>query len=69
MTLRRLTRINDLLIPDSSEFILLDDSGADQCIVDLNSFLVSTRTGIYFDVGGATGEMVTSSPLELVNTL
>ena len=46
---------------------MLDDSGADQCIVNINSFLICTRTGEYFDVGGATNEMRTTVPLELVN--
>lgn len=67
MSIRRLNRIANLLIPNSSELNLLDGSGADQCIVNLYSFLVSTRTGVFYDVGGATGEMVTLSPLELVN--
>ena len=45
----------------------MDDSGADQCIVNLNSFLVYDRTGIYFNVDGATGDMTSCTPLELVN--
>ena len=46
---------------------MLDDSGADQCIVNTNAFMICTRTGEYFDVGGATSEMRTTVPLELVN--
>ena len=45
----------------------MDDSGADQCIITTNSFLIYTRTGIFYDVNGFAEEMSTSRPLELVN--
>ena len=62
-----MSKLNDLTIPDSNDCILLDDSGADQCIINLNSFQVFSRTGIYFDVGGATNDMSSAEPLELVD--
>ena len=45
----------------------MDDSGADQCIVNLNSFLIYEQTGIYYNVGGAMNDKMSSEPLELVN--
>ena len=45
----------------------MDDSGADQCIITTNSFLIYTRTGIFYDVNGFAEGMSTSRPLELVN--
>ncbi len=56
-----------MTIPDSNDCILLDDSGADQCTINLNCFQVFSRTGIYFDVSGATNDMSSAEPLELVN--
>ena len=51
----------------SSNFTFIEDSGTDQSIIDLNIFSIFTYTSIYFDVGGATSEMKTTIPLELVN--
>ena len=62
-----MSKLNDLIIPDSNDCILLDDSGTDQCIINLNSFQVFSTTGIYFDVGGATNDMSSAQPLELVD--
>ena len=65
MSKRRVQRISDLVITED-EGILISDSGCDQSIINLNSFLVQTYTGIDFNVGGAL-EGMGSSSLELVN--
>ena len=51
----------------SSDFILIDDSGADQSIINLNEFSTFICTCIYFDVGDATSKMKATVPLKLVN--
>ena len=48
---------------------MINDSGADQSIIDLNVFLVYHHTGVYYDVGDATSEMKTTLPLKIVNSL
>ena len=65
MTTRRVERIQDLLIT-SGENVLIIDNGCDQSIINVNSFLVETYTGIFYSVGGALCTMH-SSKLELVN--
>ena len=37
-------------------------------MINLNTFLIYQRTGIYYDVSSATSEMKTTAPLELVNS-
>ena len=64
-TERCLTYVNDLCIP-SDENILVTDNGCDQSIININSFLVQSFTGTYYNVGGAIGTMK-STNLELVN--
>jgi len=65
MSKQRVQRIYDLVITED-EGILISDSGCDQSILNLNSFLVQTYTGIDFIAGGALQGMRSSS-LELVN--
>jgi len=65
MSKRRVQQICDLVITEDEQ-ILISDSGCDQSIINLNSFLVQTYTGIDFIVGGALQGMQSSS-LELVN--
>ena len=62
---RRLTSQDDLIIPHS-ENILIMDNGCDQTIVNINSFLIQSHAGVYYNVGGALHAM-TSTNLELVN--
>ena len=64
-TARRLTYVDDLCIP-SDENILVIDNGCDQSIININSFLVQSFAGIYYNVGGAISTMK-STNLELVN--
>ena len=45
---------------------MIIDNCCDQTIINLNSFVVNTFTGILFDVNGAMASM-NSEPLELVN--
>ena len=54
------------MVITKDEGILIIDSGCDQSIINLNSFLVQTYTGIDFIVGDALQGM-RSSLLELVN--
>ena len=51
----------------SSSFTLIDDSGANQSITNLNLLSIFSGTDIYFYVVGATSEIKTTVPLELVN--
>lgn len=48
------------------EHIGIIDNGCDQSIVNINSFLIQTHTGVFYNVGGAL-ESMTSSTLEVVN--
>ena len=48
------------------EDIGIIDNGCDQSILNLNSFLIQTHTGVFYNVGGAL-ESMTSSTLEVVN--
>ena len=43
------------------------DNGCDQSIININSFLIHSFAGVYFDVGGALHHMQ-SSCLQLVNS-
>ena len=64
--IRRIKKIdNELTIVDNENLIIIDN-GCDQTIINLNSFVVMTFTGILFDVNGAMDSMK-SEPLELVN--
>ena len=65
MSKRRMHRIGDLVIC-KDENIIITDSGCDQSIINLNSFLVQSFTGIYYNVGGALQGM-NSSDLEIVS--
>ena len=56
----------DLAIPDMNKCVFIEDSGCDQCIVNIKAFLVHTYTGIFYDVGGALAGME-AQRLELVN--
>ena len=56
---------NELTIVDNENLIIIDN-GCDQTIINLNSFVVMTFTGILFDVNGAMASMK-SEPLEFVN--
>ena len=62
---RRLTLVNDLLIP-FMETILVIDNGFDQTIININSLLIESFAGIHYKVDGALNSM-TSSTLELIN--
>ena len=48
------------------ENILVIDNGCDQTIININSFLIESFAGIYYNVGGALNIM-TQSSLELIN--
>ena len=48
--------MDDLLIT-SRENVLIMDNGCDQSIVNINAFLIETRLGVYFTVGGAINGM------------
>ena len=52
MSKRCLHGIGDLVIC-TDENIIITDSGCDQSIINFNSFLVQTFTGIYYNIGGA----------------
>ena len=62
---RKVTLIEDLVISLDEE-ILIIDNGCDQTIININSYLIVTHTGIYFNVDGAL-DCMSSSKLELVN--
>ena len=64
--IRRINYIDQTLTTYKNEFVLIIDNGCDQSIINLNSFLIQTFTGITFTVHGAMASM-DSSPLELVN--
>jgi len=63
---RRMTKIDDLVIPSKIERILLIDNGCDVSIISNNSFLINTYTGTFFNVDGALLNMKTNN-LQLVN--
>ena len=65
MNIRRLDKVNNLTFYNN-EFVLIIDNGCDQTIINLNSFLISTFTGVTFIVHGAMASM-DSSPVDLVN--
>ena len=65
MSKRRMHRIGDLVIC-KDENIIITDSGCDQSIINLNSFLVQSYTGIYYNVGGVLQGM-NSNDLEIVS--
>ena len=65
MSKRCLHGIGDLVIC-TDENIIITDSGCDQSIINLNSFLVQSFTGIYYNVGGALQGMH-SNDLEIVS--
>jgi len=65
MTSRHVQQIKDLVIT-MDENILISDSGCNQIIININSFLIQTYTGTYFNIGGAL-QGLTASDLELVN--
>ncbi len=56
--------VNDLVITED-ENISIIDNGCNQSILNINSFLIQTHTGIYFSVGGAL-ESMTLSNLEVI---
>ena len=64
MSKRRMHRIGDSVMC-KDENIIITDSGCDQSIINLNSFLISF-TGVYYNVGGALQGM-SSKDLEIVS--
>ena len=62
---RKVTLVEDLVISLDEE-ILIIDNGCDQTIINLNSYLIVTHTGIFYNVDGAL-DCMSSSKLELVN--
>ena len=62
---RKVTLVQDLVISLDEE-ILIIDNGCDQTIINLNSYLIVTHTGIFYNVDGAL-DCMSSSKLELVN--
>ena len=64
MSKRRMHRIGDSVMC-KDENIIITDSGCDQSIINLNSFLISF-TGVYYNVGGALQGM-SSNDLEIVS--
>ena len=63
----RAVKRNGFTIPDDSDNIMIDDSGCDQSIININAFTVFTHTGIFYEIGGATNDMHSVTPLEVVN--
>jgi hypothetical protein len=59
------TLVEDLVISLDEE-ILIIDNGCDQTIININSYLIVTHTGIFYNVDGAL-DCMSSSKLELVN--
>ena len=51
----------------SSKFTLIDDSGADQSMINLNLFLALKYTGVSYNIDGTTSRMQTNITLKLVN--
>ena len=51
--------VQDLAIPNKHECVFIEDSGCDQCIINIKAFLVYTLTGIFYDVGGTLAGMET----------
>ena len=46
---------------------MIIDSGCDQSIISISSFVIGCRTGIKYSVDGALDDMKSSAPLEVVN--
>ena len=69
MTARRVHSSSDGLNNyDADDGILIIDSGCDQSIINKNNFVILSRTGLKFCVGGALQErMGSSAALEVVN--
>ena len=63
---RLIKRNNDLVIC-SDESVLIVDSGCDQSIISVSSFVVGCHTGIKYSVDGALDDMKSKAPLEVVN--
>ena len=67
---RRFTKNNDFLISDGFDNILVEDSGCDQSVITINSFLIYQRTGVYYTMSGPFGSNdidCTGDSLEVVN--
>ena len=63
---RRIIIRDDLEICTKDEEIIIIDSACDQSVININSFVINTHTGIYFNVAD-TIKCSNSSKLELVN--
>ena len=58
----------DLAIHDSSDTLIIIDSGCDQSIINKKSFSILSKSGTYYHVNGALADrMTTSEPLQVVN--
>ena len=64
---RVVTVNNDLVVCDRSDNVLIIDSGCDQSIISISSFVIGCRTGIKYSVDGALDDMKSKAPLEVVN--
>ena len=49
------------------ECIAVVDSGCDQCIINIKSFLIKSYSGVYFSITGALACMTSGLTLELVS--
>ena len=49
------------------EIIAVIDSGCDQCIININSFVIKSYSGLLFCVTGALAGMISGEALELVS--
>ena len=64
---RRIKYKFNLAIPSSSVSILIVDSGCDQCVLSAQSFCVTHKSGILFNLFGALHGMQSSNGLKLVD--
>ena len=64
---RRIKYKFDLAIPSSSDTIFIVDSGCDQCVLSAQSFRVTHKSGIFYNLFGALHGMQSSKGLELVD--
>ena len=62
---RRIKYKFDLAIPSSSDSIFIGDSGCDQCVLSAQSFCVTHKSGIFFNLSGALHGMQSSKGLKL----
>ena len=64
---RRVTHRGELAMHSARDSIMVIDSGCDQSIINYNSFVVKSYTGVYFNVGSAVNTSNSCSKLEIVN--